>query len=70
VLWWFEREGQRTAIEVLHLSTGEFELRFVDDDGVDRSEHFVNATDLAARQHALQDALVRQGWTRSGEWLL
>jgi hypothetical protein len=70
VLWWFEREGQRTTIEVLQLPTGEFELRIVDNDGVERIEHFANSTDLATRQQAIQDALVEQGWKRTGEWML
>jgi len=70
MFWWFEREGLRTTIEVLHLPTGDYELRITDPDGVERVECFTNADDLAKRQQALQDALVASGWARSGEWLL
>jgi len=70
MLWWFERDERRTTIEVLPLSTGGFELRVLDGDGSEQVEHFTNASDLAKRQQAIQDALVAQGWARSGEWLL
>jgi len=70
MLWWFQRDGLHTTIEVLHLATGEYELRVVDADGADRIEHFTGAGDLAKRQQAIQDALVAQGWKRSGEWML
>jgi hypothetical protein len=68
VLWWFEREGARTTIEVLHLPNGEYELRVVGEDGAEHIEQFANAADLAKRQLALQDLLRAQGWARSGEW--
>jgi hypothetical protein len=70
MLWWFERDERRTTLEVLHLAEGGFELRVLGADGVERVERFVNATDLAKRQQAIQDALVAEGWTRSGEWIL
>jgi hypothetical protein len=41
--------------------TGEYELRFVDVNGVEQVEHFTKAADLAKRQQALQDTLVAQG---------
>ena len=70
MLWWFEREGLRTTIEVLHLPNDEYELTIVGLDGVEQIEHFKNAADLARRQQVVQDTLVAQGWSRSGEWLL
>jgi hypothetical protein len=70
VLWWFEREGLRTTIEVLHLANGEYEMRFLGVDGVEQIEHFTNAADLAKRQQTLHDTLIATGWSRSGEWLL
>jgi hypothetical protein len=68
MLWWFEREGLRTTIEVLNLPTDEYELRLVDAGGVERVEHFTNAIDLAKRQQAIQDMLVGQGWAQTGGW--
>src|SRR5882757_4687872 len=59
MLWFFEREGRRTTIEVLHLPTGDYELRIENPDGVERVEHFKSADDLAKRQHALQETFAR-----------
>jgi len=70
MLWWFEREGLHTRVEVLHLARGGYELRIFDDQGAERVEQFTDAGDLAKRQQAIQDALIAQGWKRSGEWLL
>jgi hypothetical protein len=70
MLWWFERAGLRTTLEVLDLPTGEYELRIADANGAEQVEHFTNATDLAKRQQAIQDALVAKGWERSGGWLV
>ena len=70
MLWWFEREGRHTTIEVLDLPNGEYELRFVDEAGVERIERFANASELAKRQHAIQETLVTQGWARSGQWMM
>jgi hypothetical protein len=68
MLWGFEREGLRTTIEFLNLPTGEYELRIVDVDRVERVEHFTNAVDLAKPQQATQDILVGQGWAHTGGW--
>ena len=70
MLWWFEREGLRTRVEVLHLASGGYELRIFDAKGAEHVELFTDASDLARRQQAVQDALITQGWKRSGEWLL
>ena len=70
MLWWFEREGLNTRVEVLHLARGEYELRVFDSNGAEQVEQFTNADDLAKRQRAIQDTLIAQGWKRSGEWLL
>ena len=70
MLWWFERSGRRTTIEVLDLGRGEYELRVLDADGHEQVERFANAADLAKRQQAIEDQLIATGWTRSGEWLL
>jgi len=70
MLWWFERAGARTTLEVLNLPTGAYELRVTDADGEERVEHFANAVDLAKRQQAIHDALVAQGWAHTGGWKL
>ena len=70
MLWWFEREGLHTQVEVLHLVNGRYELRVTQADGQERVEYFTSATDLARRQQEVHDGLVADGWTRSGEWLL
>ena len=70
MLWWFEREGVRTTIEVLELPSGGFELHLVDADGSEHIEHFANVLDSAKRQQLIQDELAALGWTRSGEWLV
>jgi hypothetical protein len=57
-------------VEVLHLPQGGYELRTVDADGSEQLEHFIDAATLAKRQQAIRDELIRQGWARSGEWLL
>jgi len=59
MLWWFEREGLRTSIEVLHLANGEFELRIIDSDGIERVETFTSATELAS---------ANKPFTRSWQW--
>jgi len=46
------------------------ELRIFDAKGAEHVELFTDASDLARRQQAVQDALIAQGWKRSGEWLL
>jgi hypothetical protein len=70
VLWWFERDGRHTRVEVLHLVRGGYELRLFDGDGTEHVEHFEDSNALAHRQHAIHDHLISQGWQRSGEWLL
>ena len=70
MLWWFEREGLHTKIEVLDLPNGGYELRTIDPNGAEHVEHFTNAADLAKRQQAAEDGLIAEGWKRSGEWLL
>jgi len=61
VLWWFEREGRRTTIEVLNLPTGDYELRLVDADGAEQVERFTNSAALAKRQQSVQDTLIARG---------
>jgi len=70
MLWWFERDVLHTRVEVLHLASGGYELRIFDAKGAEHVELFTDASDLARRQQAVQDALIAQGWERSGEWLL
>lgn len=68
MLWWFEREGRRTTVEVLELPHAAYELRVVDADGTEHIEHFTSPQDLAKRQRAIHDNLLAQGWTHSGGW--
>jgi hypothetical protein len=70
MLWWFEREGQHTKVEVLQLAADEYELRVIDPDGVEQIEHFTNTVDLAKRQETIQHTLVACGWTGPQDWML
>jgi hypothetical protein len=70
MLWWFEREGQRTRLEVLHLPAGAYELRLIGADGVEHVEHFPDAADLAKRQQEIQQALVASGWRGPSTWII
>lgn len=70
MLWFFEREGLQTRVEVLHLPDGTYELRVLDADEAEHVERFTNAAELAKSQQAIQDALIANGWQRSGEWLV
>ena len=70
MLWWFEREGRQTRIEVLNLANGHYELRVVDGDGVESVEHFVDAAELAKRQQEIQDRLISQGWEGPSSWII
>lgn len=71
MLWWFEREGQQTRVEILHLpGGGGYELRIIAADGTEHVEFFVTHQDLMNRQQAVLDQLIATGWHRSAEWLL
>ena len=69
MLWWFEREGLKTQVEVLQLSSNEYELHVVEADGVEHIEKFTDAVALAKRQRQIQDQLVSQGWKGTAKWL-
>jgi len=69
MLWWFEREGLKTQVEVLHLASGEYELHVIEADGVEHIEKFTDAAELAKRQRQIQDQLVSQGWKGTAKWL-
>jgi hypothetical protein len=70
MLWWFEREGRKTRVEVLNLATGDYELHIIDGDGVEHVEHFTDAAELARRQQQIQDALFSQGWSGPNSWIV
>jgi len=70
MLWWFERDGQHTRIEVLQPPAGQYELHIFNPDGTERVEHFDDLGALRARQQDVHDVLIATGWKRSGEWLL
>jgi hypothetical protein len=70
MLWWFEREGQRTRLEVLHLPAGAYELRLIGADGVEHVEHFTDAGELAKRQHEIQQTLAATGWRGPNTWII
>lgn len=70
MLWWFERDGKHTRIEVLHPPTGGYELHVFDADESEHVEHFADLASLRRRQQEVQDQLIAVGWKRSGEWLL
>ena len=70
MLWWFERDGRHTRIEVLHPPAGGFELHLFDPDGHEHVERFTELNALRVRQQEIHDQLIAVGWKRSGEWLL
>ena len=70
MLWWFEREGRTVRMEVLQLSTGDYELRIIGVDGVEHVEHFTDAAELAKRQTAIQGELLSKGWGHSSRWIV
>ena len=70
MLWFFERQGRQARLEVLYLDAYEYELRFVDAEGVEQIEHFTNAGDVGERQIQIQQGLAEQGWTHTGGWKL
>jgi hypothetical protein len=55
---------------VLDLPAGGFELRVVEPDGLEKIEHFADATTLARRQQAVEERLAADGWTGPHGWLL
>ena len=69
MLWWFEREGVQTRVEVLHLPSGDYELHIVENDGVDHVEVFRDAAELKKRQQEIQNQLHAQGWKGPGSWI-
>jgi hypothetical protein len=46
---WFERSGQHVRVEVLELSPKNYELRFIDADGLERVEMLTDSGALASR---------------------
>lgn len=68
MIWWFERRGRHSTIEVLQLGTGQFELHCVDPESGERTELFATAKELNDRQQTIEDALIAQGWSRTGAW--
>jgi len=70
MLWFFERQGRQARLEVLFLNAYHYEMRFVDEDGIERVEQFTNADAVAERQIQIQESLAGQGWTHTGSWKL
>jgi hypothetical protein len=70
MLWWFEREGVQTKVEVLHLSSGEYELHITEGEGLDHVETFSDPIELAKRQQEIQDRLRSLGWKGPGSWIV
>lgn len=70
MFWWFERNGEYVRCEVLTLSSGDYELRLVGEDGDERAEHFSDAKSLAERQQVVLSELVAEGWTGPHGWVL
>jgi hypothetical protein len=70
MLWWFEREGRKTSVEVLHLASGEYEMRVIDGDGTEHVEQFTSAAELAKRQQQIQDRLLSHGWKGPNSWIV
>jgi|KBSMisStaDraftv2_1062788.scaffolds.fasta_scaffold253365_2 hypothetical protein len=70
MLWWFEREGVKTRVEVLHLASGEYELHVTAGDGADHVETFRDPIELAQRQQEIQDRLRSQGWKGPASWIV
>ena len=70
MIWLFERDGERARVEVLYLAPDQYELHFLDADGVEHVEFFTDAADAGRRQRVLLDTLLAQGWTKTAEWKL
>ena len=70
MIWIFERSGRQAKLELLYLSPEQYELRFMDDDGIEHVEHFTNATDAGNRQLELLRTLTSRGWERTAGWKL
>ncbi len=70
MIWIFEKQGRQAKLELLYLPPDQYELRFVDGDGVEHFEKFTNATDAGNRQLELKQTLDAQGWSKTGEWKL
>ena len=70
MLWWFERDGKHTRVEVLHPPAARMELHVFHPDGSELVEYFDDVDALRRRQHEIENSLVALGWKRSGEWLL
>ena len=62
MFWWFERGGTLLRLEVLELSSREFELRLIHADGSEMAERFTSAEDLAKRHVQLQEEVTKEGW--------
>ncbi len=69
MFWWFERKGAYVRCEVLELTTGEFELRVVLEDGREQVERFSDANAVARRQQEILDEWARNGWTGPHGWV-
>ena len=70
MIWLFERHQQRARLEILHLTTDNFEVRFTDEAGVDHVEYWTDVADVARRQVQVLTELNSQGWTKTGGWKL
>ena len=70
MIWIFERGGRRAKLEVLYLAPNQYEMRFLDAEGVEHLETFTDGTNVGNRQVELLHTLAMQGWERTGEWKL
>jgi len=70
MVWLFERRGKQARLEVLYIGADNYEVKFVDGDGVEHVEHFTSAADVANRQIDVAHTLSKQGWEKTVEWKL
>lgn len=70
MFWWFEKRGKFLRYEVRDLSDGRYELRVMDVDGTERTEHFTDSSQLTRRQIDFENELLAGGWTGPHGWNL
>lgn len=70
LFWWFERGGKFLRYEVNDRPEGGYVLRIVDPDGIERSEHFEDSSELSRRQIDFERELSLNGWTGPHGWNL
>ncbi len=70
MFWWFKRGDSYVRYEARQHAEAAYELRIMNADGSEDVEQFDNEQDLEARQRALEQALVDEGFSGPHGWNL